>query len=95
MDCNRERTAGESTKNKTKCDLLRPGVRVVDRIVTGPCVFDVEDGGLVLRSLRPGATKGEIRKKTEASFRSDLQDATPDTVPTTEIAAPGGDEENR
>ena len=57
-------------------------------------MFDVEDGGLVLRSLAPGVTEDEIREKTEASFRTDLQDVTPDTVPT-ETAAAGGAEENR
>ena len=42
-----------------------------------------------LRSHGPTA-----REKTEASFRTDLQDVTPDTVPT-ETAAAGGAEENR
>ena len=83
-----------SAKIKTECDLPLTGVRVVDRIVTDLCVFDVEDGELVLRSLAPGVTEDEIREKTEASFRTDLQDVTPDTVPT-ETAAAGGAEENR
>jgi len=87
-------TKDGSAKIKTECDLPLTGVRVVDRIVTDLCVFDVEDGGLVLRSLAPGVTEDEIREKTEASFRTDLQDVTPDTVPT-ETAAAGGAEENR
>ncbi|MFI7580073.1 CoA transferase subunit B [Kocuria sp. M1N1S27] len=88
-------TKGGAAKIKTECDLPLTGVRVVDRIITDLCVFDVEDGGLVLRSLAPGVTEDEIREKTEASFRTDLQDVTPDTVPTETAAAPGGTEENR
>ena len=53
-----------------------------------------EDGGLVLRSLAPGVHEAEVREKTEASFRVDLQGVTPESVPT-ETAADGGAEENR
>jgi 3-oxoacid CoA-transferase subunit B len=82
-----------SAKIRTECDLPLTGVGVVDRIITDLCVFDVEDGALVLRSLAPGVSEAEVREKTEASFRTDLQDVTPESVPT-ETAAAGGAEES-
>lgn len=86
-----------SKKIKTECDLPLTGVRVVDRIITDLCVFDVEDGGLVLRSMAPAVTEDEIRMKTEAPFRTALQVITPDgalvsTSPSTTATA---SEENR
>ncbi|MHC5558799.1 CoA transferase subunit B [Kocuria sp.] len=71
-----------AAKIRTECDLPLTGVGVVDRIVTDLCVFDVEEDGLVLRSLAPGITEEEVREKTEAPFRTDLQDVTPESVPT-------------
>lgn len=76
-----------AAKVKTECDLPLTGVGVVDRIITDLCVFDVEDGGLVLRTLAPGVTEEEVRVRTEASFRTDLRDVTPESVPTGTTAA--------
>ena len=73
-----------SAKIKRECDLPLTGVGVVDRIVTDLCVFDVEDGGLVLRTLAPDVTEEEVAEKTEAKYRVDLVDVTPDSVPVQE-----------
>ena len=45
---------------------------MVDRIISDLAVFDVDDGGLVLRELAPGVTEGEVRDRTEPDFRSDV-----------------------
>ena len=73
-----------SAKLKRECDLPLTGVGVVDRIITDLCVFDVEDTGLVLRTLAPGVTEAEVAEKTEANYRVDLVDVTPDSVPVQE-----------
>ncbi|WP_145000136.1 CoA transferase subunit B [Kocuria rhizophila] len=73
-----------SAKLKHECDLPLTGVGVVDRIITDLCVFDVEDTGLVLRTLAPGVTEAEVAEKTEANYRVDLVDVTPDSVPVQE-----------
>ncbi len=57
-----------SAKIKEKCDLPLTGIGVVDRIISDLAVFDVTDGGLVLRSMAPGVTVAEITEKTEAAF---------------------------
>ncbi|MDV6263707.1 3-oxoacid CoA-transferase subunit B [Rhodococcoides yunnanense] len=51
-----------------ECSLPLTGLRVVRRIITELCVFDVEPSGLVLRELADGATIEEVRRKTEPSF---------------------------
>ena len=73
-----------SAKLKRECDLPLTGVGVVDRIITDLCVFDVEEAGLVLRTLAPGVTEAEVAEKTEANYRVDLVDVTPDSVPVQE-----------
>ena len=73
-----------SAKLKHECDLPLTGVGVVDRIITDLCVFDVEEAGLVLRTLAPGVTEAEVAEKTEANYRVDLVDVTPDSVPVQE-----------
>lgn len=50
------------------CNLPLTGVEVVDRIITDRCIFDVENGGLVLRRLAPGVTVEELRVITAAPF---------------------------
>lgn len=47
-------------------------------------MFDVEEAGLVLRTLAPGVTEAEVAEKTEANYRVDLVDVTPDSVPVQE-----------
>lgn len=54
-----------------ECDLPLTGVGVVDRIISDRAVFDVVDGGLVLRQIAPGHTVMEIRKLTGAPFDTD------------------------
>lgn len=58
------------------CTLPLTGVGVVDRIISDRCVFDVEDGGLVLRRIAPGVTVDELRESTGASFTSGLDEET-------------------
>jgi 3-oxoacid CoA-transferase B subunit len=54
-----------------RCTLPLTGARCVQRIITDLCVFDVdrERGELVLVELAPGTTEGDVRARTEASFR--------------------------
>lgn len=51
-----------------ECSLPLTGVGVVDRIITDLCVFDVVDGGLVLKRLAPGVTEEDVRERTEPDF---------------------------
>jgi 3-oxoacid CoA-transferase subunit B len=55
-----------------RCDLPLTGVGVVDRIVSDRAVFDIVDGGLVLRALAPGEDLEEVRALTGAPFEVDL-----------------------
>ena len=48
-----------------ECNLPLTGVRVVNRIITDLCVFDVTDDGLVLRELAPGVTVEDVQAATE------------------------------
>jgi len=57
-----------SPKIVETCDLPLTGVGVVDRIVSDRAVFDVVDGGLVLRELAPGENIEELRTLTGAQF---------------------------
>jgi 3-oxoacid CoA-transferase subunit B len=57
-----------SPKIVEACDLPLTGVGVVDRIVSDRAVFDIVDGGLVLRELAPGETVEELRTLTGAPF---------------------------
>lgn len=57
-----------------ECDLPLTGVAVVDRIISDRAVFDVVDGGLVLRRLAPGETVESIRESTGADFAVDLEE---------------------
>jgi 3-oxoacid CoA-transferase subunit B len=65
-----------SPKIVESCDLPLTGVGVVDRIVSDRAVFDVVDGGLVLREIAPGETVDELRALTGAPFAVDLADST-------------------
>jgi len=52
------------------CTLPLTGARVVSRIITDLCVFDVDrkQGGLTLIELAPGVEVDEIKQKTDAEF---------------------------
>ncbi|NSX38966.1 CoA transferase subunit B, partial [Pseudarthrobacter oxydans] len=60
-----------SPKIVTECNLPLTGVGVVDRIISDRAVFDVVNGGLVLRQTAPGHTVAEIRELTAAPFSVD------------------------
>jgi 3-oxoacid CoA-transferase subunit B len=62
-----------SPKIVEACDLPLTGVGVVDRIVSDRAVFDVVDGGLVLREIAPGEDVEELRTLTGAPFAVELE----------------------
>jgi len=64
-----DHTAKDGTPKILKqCDLPLTGVACVNRIISTLCVFDVEDGGLVLKELAPEVTVEDVRAQTEAEF---------------------------
>eukprot|EP00163_Fabomonas_tropica_P034513 TRINITY_DN9585_c0_g1_i2.p1 TRINITY_DN9585_c0_g1~~TRINITY_DN9585_c0_g1_i2.p1 ORF type:complete len:467 (-),score=157.72 TRINITY_DN9585_c0_g1_i2:130-1530(-) len=66
-----EHTAkGGKPKILKECSLPLTGKQVVDRIITELCVFDVENGELVLKELAEGVSIDDVRAATEADFRS-------------------------
>ncbi|WP_405146783.1 3-oxoacid CoA-transferase [Nocardia salmonicida] len=56
------------------CTLPITGVGVIDRIITDLCVFDITEGGLVLRELAPGITIDYVRERTGPPFTVELPD---------------------
>lgn len=58
-----------------ECDLPLTGVGVVDRIISDRAVFDVVDGGLVLRRVAPGLSIEDVRACTGAEFAVGLEEA--------------------
>lgn len=60
-------------KLKKECSLPLTAKRVVHRIITELCVFDVKDYGLELVELTPGVTVEEVREKTECTFKINLK----------------------
>ena len=63
-----------SPKVVTECSLPLTGAEVVNRIITDRAVFDVEEGGLVLKRLAPGQTVEELRTLTGAEFSVNLEE---------------------
>jgi len=58
-----------SPKIVKQCDLPLTGKAVVDRIISDLAVFDIVDGGLVLRELAPGVSIEQLRELTDAEFK--------------------------
>lgn len=65
-----------SPKVVTKCSLPLTGAGVVNRIITDRAVFDVEEGGLVLKRMAPDQTVDTLRELTGASFQVALEEDT-------------------
>lgn len=64
-----EHTARGSHKILPECTLPLTGTRVVDKIITEKCVFDVDkDAGLVLVELAESETLDTLKQATAASF---------------------------
>ncbi len=57
----------------TECSLPLTGQKCVDRIITDLCIFDVTDGGLVLRELAPEVSIEQVRERTGADFQVELE----------------------
>ncbi len=51
------------------CDLPLTGEKVVSRIITDLCVFDVTPSGLILIEQAPHVSVEQIKQATEASFQ--------------------------
>jgi 3-oxoacid CoA-transferase len=69
-----EHVARDGTmKVVNSCSLPITGLRVVQRIITDLCVFDVTAGGLVLRELAPGISEDYVRSRTEPPFTVNLE----------------------
>jgi len=61
-----------SHKILTECSLPLTGKRVVDRIITDLCVFDVDKknhGGLTLVEIAAGITVEDLRSRTGCGFK--------------------------
>jgi 3-oxoacid CoA-transferase len=61
-----------SPKILSECSLPLTGKRVVDRIITDLCVFDVDkngDGGLVLVEIAAGLSIDDLRERTGCDFK--------------------------
>src|SRR5665213_621908 len=64
-----DHTAKDNTfKIVRTCSLPITGLKVVQRIITNLCVFDVTEDGLVLTELAPGVTLDNVRAMTEPDF---------------------------
>ncbi|KAF8978014.1 Succinyl-CoA:3-ketoacid coenzyme A transferase 1, mitochondrial [Entomortierella lignicola] len=64
-----EHTAkGGKHKILESCTLPLTGVGCVNRIITDLCVFDIDNGKLVLKELMKGVTQEDVKKNTGASF---------------------------
>ena len=66
----------EEAKLLHKCTLPLTGANVVDMVITDLGVFTIDkkgSGGMTLIELAPGVTLDEMKKKTEASFKTDAR----------------------
>ncbi|QNP48580.1 CoA transferase subunit B [Diaphorobacter aerolatus] len=53
------------------CSLPLTGQHVVNQIITDLAVFDVTDGGLVVKELAPGVSRDDLQAKTEPQLTFD------------------------
>jgi 3-oxoacid CoA-transferase subunit B len=67
-----EHTAKDQPKILKKCNLPLTGSKVVNRIITDLGEFEFREDGLTLTALAPGVTEEEVKKNTEAGYKTAL-----------------------
>lgn len=67
-----EHNAKNEAKLVKKCSLPLTGSKVVNKIITDLGEFEFMGDGLALKVLAPGVTVDEVKARTEATFKTDL-----------------------
>ncbi len=67
-----EHNAKDEAKLVKKCSLPLTGSKVVNKIITDIAEFEFRPDGLTLVTLAPGVTEQEVKKRTEAAFKTAL-----------------------
>jgi 3-oxoacid CoA-transferase subunit B len=67
-----EHNAKDEAKLVKKCSLPLTGTKVVNKIITDIAEFEFRPDGLTLVALAPGVTETEVKKRTEAAYKTAL-----------------------